>query len=108
MKKRCTPKIVKKAYLKERSWRRAAKVLNELYAVSLSHSTWRDYAEGKRDIADEETRTCLLLGPRACPGCGRKHITRKRSKAKRIRKYGYPTIKVKSFDEVLQLREIPR
>jgi predicted RNA-binding Zn-ribbon protein involved in translation (DUF1610 family) len=103
--KRCTPQIVKKAYLKVHSWRKAAKALNELYRVSLSHATWRDYAEMKRDIADEETRTRLLLGPRACPGCGRKHITRKRSRSRRIREYGYPSAEFKSFDEVLILRE---
>ena len=105
MKKRCTPQIVKKAYRKARSWRKAAKVLNQLYSVNLSHTAWRDYAVGKRDIADDERRIQLLLGPRACPGCGRKHINRKRSAAKKIRKYGYPKVEVKSFMEDLKLRD---
>ena len=105
MKKRCTPQIVKKAYQEAHSWRKAAKALNQLYNVNLSHTTWRDYAVGKRDIADNETRVRLLLGPRPCPSCGRMHITRKRSKAPRIRQYGYPSVKVNSFVEDLKLRD---
>jgi hypothetical protein len=64
MKRRCTPHVVKRIHKKTRSWRKAADHLNQLYGVSLSHATWRDYAAGKHDIADEETRALLLLGPR--------------------------------------------
>ncbi len=108
MKKRCTPQIIKKAYQKIRSWRKTAQTLNELYGVSLSHTSWHDYAIGKHDIANPEIRTRLGLGPRACPGCGRKHITRKQAKSKRIRQYGYPTAEVKTFIDVLKLREAIR
>jgi hypothetical protein len=108
MKKRCTPQIVKKVYQKARSWRKAAKALNQLYNVKLSHTTWRDYAVGKHDIADPEIRTRLGLGPRACPGCGHKHITRKQAKSKRIRQYGFPAAEVKTFIDVLKLREAMR
>jgi hypothetical protein len=108
MLKRCNPQTVEKAYQKTRSWRKTARALNELYNVSLSHASWRDYAKGKHDIADAGTRARLLLGPRACPGCGRKHSTRKRTTAKRIREYGYPKVEVKPFDEVLKLCEAIR
>lgn len=111
MKLRCNPQMVIKTYRKTRTWRRTATELNQLYDVSLSPATWRDYAKGNHDIADPETRARLLLGPRVCPGCGRKHTAPKsprQAKQKPIRKYGYPVKKVKSFDEVLKLREAMR
>lgn len=108
MQKRCTPQSVKRAHRKARTWRNAAEQLNQLYGVNLSHTAWRDFADGRRDITDPETRARLGLRPRACPGCGHKHITRKRGKPRRIREYGYPTEQVKSFAEVLILREAPR
>ncbi len=70
MKNRCTPQIVKKAYRKAGSWRLAAKELNLLYGVNLSHLAWRNYAMKRRDITDLEIRAALLLGPRICPTCG--------------------------------------
>jgi hypothetical protein len=86
MQKRCNPQTVEKTYLQYRSWRKAARALNDLYGVSLSHTAWRDYAQGKHDIADSETRARLMLPPRACPSCGHKHTTRKpTTKPKRIR-----------------------
>jgi hypothetical protein len=108
MKKRCEPRIVQDTYQKTRSWRKTAESLNALYGVDLSFLTWRDYATGRRDITDPETRARLLLGPRVCPGCGRKHTARRSAKPRRIREYGYPTVEVKSFDEVLRLREAMR
>jgi hypothetical protein len=108
MKKRCTPQIVMKAHKRTRSWRKTARELNQLYGVNLSHASWSDFAQGRHDIADTETRTRLGLGPRACPGCGRKHITRKQTRRKRIRQYGYPTVEARSFIEALKLREAMR
>ena len=35
-----------------------------MYGVDLPHLTWRDYAVDRRDIADDEIRIALLLGPR--------------------------------------------
>ena len=72
MKTPCTPQVIKKTHQKARSWRAAAKELNALYGVHLPHLTWRDYATGRRDIADDETRAALMLGPRPCPRCGNK------------------------------------
>ena len=72
MKRLCTPQVIKKEHQKARSWRAAAKELNSIYGVDLPHLTWRDYAMGRRDIADDETRIALLLGPRPCPSCGNK------------------------------------
>lgn len=120
MQKRCTPHLVRKTYQNTGTWRKTAIALDQLYGVSLSPATWRDYAEGNHDIADLETRARLGLGPRACPGCGRRHTRssvstattagsiRKQTKPRRIREYGYPPVEVLSFDEVLILREAPR
>ena len=106
---RCNPRIVTEAYHQAGSWRKATRALNELYNVSLSHTTWHDYAIGKNDIADKETRARLGLSPLPCPSCGRKHSARKITpRAKRIRAYGYPPEPVKSFIEVLNLREAMR
>jgi len=105
---RCNPQIVEKAYQKTGSWRKAARALNQQYGVSLSHTTWRDYAKGRNDIADPEIRSRLGLCLRVCPSCGRKHATRKQAKPKRIRAYGYPIERVRSFGEVLSFREAPR
>jgi len=106
--KRCNPQKVEEIYLQVRSWRKTARALNDLYGVSLSHTAWRDYAKGEHDIADLETRALLMLPPRACPACGRKHETRKPTKLKRIRKYGYPIEKTKTLVETLDLRHAPR
>jgi len=72
MKKRCSPRFVKKTHSKARSWRKAARELNELYNVNLPHLTWRDYATGRRDITNPATRAALMLGLRVCPVCGNK------------------------------------
>ena len=72
MKTPCTPQVIKKTHQKACSWRAAAKELNALYGVHHPHLTWRDYATGRRDIADDETRAALMLGPRPCPRCGNK------------------------------------
>lgn len=72
MKKRCTPRFVQKVHLKSRSWRLAAGELNARFGVTLSHSIWRDYATGRRDIADPKARVALGLAPRPCPICGKK------------------------------------
>ncbi len=108
MLQRCNPRLVEKAHLQARSWRQAARILNDLYGVSLSHTTWRDYAMGKHDIADPETRNRLMLPLRACPSCGHKHIAHKLVKQKRIREFGYPIEKAKSFLEVMELHHAPR
>ena len=105
---RCNPRKVMKAYHQARSWRKAAQALNELYNVSLSHTTWHDYAIGKNDIADKETRARLGLGARACPSCGHKHKVRTQAKVKRIRAFGYPLPMVRTFIEVLDMREAMR
>jgi hypothetical protein len=105
MKKRCTPHLVEQTYQKARSWRKAAERLNQVYGVSLSHTTWRDYGIGKHDLADEETRARLLLGPRPCPTCGHKKIRRKKPRKKQIRKYGYPTERDMNFIRDLKSRE---
>jgi len=65
MKKRCTPQLVEEIHRKNESWRKAAEVLNALYGVKLHHLTWRDYATGRRDIADLKTRSALMLDQRA-------------------------------------------
>lgn len=70
MKKPCTPRLVLIVHQKKRSWRKAAQELNDHYGMNLSHLTWRDYATGRRDIADPEIRSKLLLGLRSCPACG--------------------------------------
>jgi len=72
MKKPCTPQFIQKIHRKHRSWRVAAKQLNSLYDVDLPHLAWRDYAAGHRDIANNEIRTALMLGPRPCQRCGSK------------------------------------
>lgn len=108
MLERCNRQIVENAHLQAHSWRKAARRLNELYGVSLSHATWRDYAIGKHDIADPETRARLMLPARACPSCGHKRIMRKPAKQKRIREYGYPIEKVKTFFEMIELHHAPR
>jgi len=108
MKSRCNPRTVEKTYLKTRSWRKTAVVLNDLYSVKLAHIAWRDFAKGRRDITDPEIRARLLLGPRSCPACGRKHAASRQAKPKRIRAYGYPTEKAKTFIEVLDLGEAMR
>lgn len=105
---RCNPQTVEKAYQKTHSWRKTARALNELYEVNLSHSTWRDYAKGKHDIADPATRARLGLGPRACPACGHKHTARKFSRPKKIREYGYPSEKLKTFFKFWNVDEAPR
>lgn len=83
MQKRCNPQIVNKTRLEVRTWRNAAKALNNLYGVSLSHTAWRDYASGRRDIADPEARLRLMLPARACPLCGYKHPERRQPKRTR-------------------------
>ena len=103
MLERCNPQMVENVHSQACSWRKAARTLNELYGVSLSHATWRDYAKGKHDIADPETRARLILPPRACPSCGHKHVAKKQVKQKRIREFGYPIEKAKSFLEVIEL-----
>lgn len=108
MPERCNSQIVEKAHVEARSWRKAARSLNELYGVSLSHATWRDYAKGKHDIADPETRVRLMLPARACPSCGHKRAQRKPPKQKKIRVYGYPIKKVKTFFEMIELHHAPR
>ena len=108
MLERCNPQTVEKARTEARTWRNAAKVLNELYGVSLSFSAWRDYASGRRDIADPETRAKLMLPPRACPSCGRKHAQRKPTATKKLRVYGYPVETVKTLFEVIELQHAPR
>ena len=108
MLQRCTPQIAEKTYLQARSWRKAARELNEIYGVSLSHAAWCDYAKGRHDIADPETRSRLMLPARACPSCGYKRLARKLPKQKRIREYGYPIEKAKTFFEVIELHHAPR
>ncbi|MBC7879586.1 MAG: hypothetical protein H7Y59_20650 [Anaerolineales bacterium] len=100
--------MVEKAHSQALSWRKAARALNVLYGVSLSHTAWRDYAMGKHDIANPETRARLMLPARACPSCGHKHATPKPAKQKKIRVYGYPIEKVKTFFEALDLHHAPR
>jgi hypothetical protein len=102
------PQIVEKAHLQARSWRKVASELNDLYGVSLSHTAWRDYAIGKHDIADSETRAHLMLPPRACPSCGHKHAQRKPTKSKRIRTYVNQPEKVNTFIKEIELRDAPR
>lgn len=63
VKKRCTPHFVLAVHKKARSWRKAARELNELYGVNLHHLTWRDHATGRNDIVDLTIRAALLLGP---------------------------------------------
>ena len=108
MLERCNPQTVEKAHTEARTWRKAAQALNNLYGVNLSHTAWRDYAKGKRDIADPETRARLMLPPRACPSCGRKHAQRKPTATKKIRVYGYPVETVRTFLEVIELQHAPR
>ena len=72
MKRRCTPHLVQKTHLKSRSWRIATHELNALFGVDLPHLIWRDYATGRRDIADPQARAALGLDPRPCPRCGKK------------------------------------
>jgi len=105
---RCNPQKVQEVYLQARSWRKAAEILNCAYGVRLSHTAWADYAKGKHDIADPETRSRLMLPPRPCPYCGRKDTVRKQNQQSQIRTYGYPAQKNKSFLEVLSTREAPR
>lgn len=104
----CNPQKVQETYLQARSWRKAAEILNRAYGVSLSHTAWADYAKGRHDIADPETRSRLMLPPRPCPYCGRKNTARKQNKQKQIRNYGYPAQRMQSFLEVLSMREAPR
>jgi hypothetical protein len=108
MKKRCTPQLVQETYKQAGSWRKAAAVLNQLYAVSLSHTSWRDYAEGRHDVADPNIRACLLLGPRPCPTCGRMHTKRTTSKRRRIRQYSYTPERKRNIFESMALHEAPR
>jgi hypothetical protein len=108
MLERCNPQMVENVHSQARSWRKAARALNELYSVSLSHTAWRDYAIGRHDIADSETRTRLMLPLRACPSCGHKHVASKTTKPKKIREYGYQIEKIKSMVEVLELHHAPR
>ncbi len=108
MLEQCNPQMIANVHSQARSWRKAARALNELYGVSLSHATWRDYAVGKHDIADPETRTRLLLPARACPSCGHKHTKRKLTTAKRIRAHGYQVEKVKTIFEMPELQNAPR
>lgn len=72
MKRRLNPRFVQKARSQARSWRKAARELNALFGVNLHHLAWRDYATGRREIADAATRAALGLGPRPCPRCGHK------------------------------------
>lgn len=72
MQKQCTPHLVQRSHARVKSWRKAARDLNILFGVSLSHLAWRDYATGRRDIADPKTRAALMLAPRPCPTCGDK------------------------------------
>lgn len=108
MLKRCNPQMVEKAHVQAHSWRKVARTLNELYGVSLSHATWRDYAKGKHDIAGPETRARLMLPPRACPSCGHRFTAHKQAKQKRIREYGFPVEKVRTFFEAIELHDAPR
>ena len=108
MLERCNPQTVEKAHTEARTWRKAAEALNNFYGVNISHTAWRDYAKGKRDIADPETRARLMLPPRACPSCGRKHAQRKPTATKKIRVYGYPVETVRTFLEVIELHHAPR
>ena len=105
---RCNPQIVEKAHIEARSWRKAARTLNELYGVSLSHATWRDYAKGRHDIADPETRARLMLPARSCPACGHKNAQRRPTARNKIRVYGYPVQKLQTFLEVIELRSALR
>lgn len=89
METRCNPRIVQKAYRETGSWRKVARQLNERFGVELSHTAWRDYAEGRHDIANPATRARLGLGARACPICGRKPIAPRTPRLKRIRTHGY-------------------
>jgi len=100
--------MVANVHSQARSWRKAARILNELYSVSLSHATWWGYAKGKHDIADPETRARLLLPVRACPSCGHKQTKRKRTESKRIRMHGYQVKKVKTIFEMPELQNAPR
>ena len=106
MTEQCNPQKVQEAYLQARSWRKAAEILNRAYGVSLSHTAWADYAKGKHDIANPETRSRLMLLPRPCPHCGQKNKARKQHK--QIRNYDYPAQQMQSFLEVLSMREAPR
>ena len=108
MLKRCNPQIVEQAHVQAHSWRKAAQALNAMYGVSLSHTTWRDYAKGRHDIADPETRSRLMLPARACPACGHKHTSRKPIKQKKVRVYGFPVEKTKTFFEVSELHDAPK
>jgi hypothetical protein len=108
MTKRCTPQIVKEAHLQACSWRKAARRLNSQYGVEISHVAWRDYALEKHDIADPEKRARLGLPPRPCPTCGRRHTPRKSSTPRRIREYGYPSERAKTFFEVIELHHALR
>jgi hypothetical protein len=70
VKGRCAPEDVREIHRTAGSWRKAAGILNRAYGVNLSHLTWRDYATGRRDIADLRVRDLLKLPPRICPRCG--------------------------------------
>lgn len=108
MSMRCNPRNVNKTYKQAGSWRKAARVLNALYGVDLSHTTWHDYATGRNDIADPEIRSHLGLSARPCPSCGHKHIQRKQARQKRIRVYGYPMPTVRPFVDLLDRLEAMR
>lgn len=102
--KRCTRQFVKKTHRKEGSWRKAAKELNIQFEVNISHTTWRDYATGRHDIANLHVRKCLGLPPRPCPTCGKlpKSKNRKTSEKIHIPSYGYPRESPLSFEKMFE------
>lgn len=106
MLQQCNPQIVEQTHVQTHSWRKAAQALNAMYGVHLSHATWRDYAKGRHDIADSETRSQLMLPPHPCPYCGQKNTLHKQNQ--QIRIYGYPTQRMQSFLDALSTREALR
>lgn len=108
MLKRCNPQIVEQAHVQAHSWRKAAQALNAMYGVGLSHTTWRDYAKGRHDIADPVTRMKLMLPARACPLCGNKPTAKKATRSNKIREHGFSIKKANTFWDVLELHQAPR
>jgi hypothetical protein len=109
MKGQCTPQLVNEAHQKCRSWRKAAKELNACFGVDLSHTAWHDYAAGRRDIADPETRTALGLAPRLCPNCAKEADSKITRLLKRLteddRQYWQELYRSKKFEEAERFLE---
>jgi hypothetical protein len=106
MKTRCTAHLVNTIHKEQKSWRKAAQILNSQFNVNLSHTTWRDYGIGRHDIADPHVRERLGLPPRPCPTCGKLPGIKKYKAVKRIRipSYGYPSEPLLALKEMFEHR----